>query len=62
MSFNNKTAPVVSRTSHQKEPWVMLYTDIPQLMTHTTNVYITAAAAAAYLAIMSVSFLAYCRG
>ena len=60
MSINNKTAPFVSRTWHQKEPWVVLYTDIPQLMTHTTSVYITAAAAA-YLAIMSVSLLAYCR-
>ena len=36
----------------------MLYTHIAQLMTHTTNVYI----AAAYIAIMLLSFLAYCKG
>ena len=36
----------------------MLYTHIAQLMTHTTTVYI----AAAYLAIMLLSLLAYCRG
>ena len=35
-----------------------MYTHIAQLITHTTYVYI----AAAYLAIMSVSLLAYCRG
>ena len=35
-----------------------LYTHIIQLMTHVTNVYI----AAAYLAIMLLNFLAYCRG
>ena len=35
-----------------------MYTHITQLMTHTTNVYITAA----YLAIMLQSFLAYSRG
>ena len=33
-----------------------------QLMTHATNVYIAAAAAAAYLAIMLLSLLAYCIG
>ena len=37
---------------------VLLYTHIAQLMTHTTIVYI----AAAYLAIMLLSLLAYCRG
>ena len=35
----------------------MLYTHIAQLMTHATYVYI----AAAYLAIMLLSLLAYCR-
>ena len=35
-----------------------MYTDIAQLMTHTTNVYIVAA----YFAIMLQSLLAYCRG
>ena len=38
--------------------WVVLYTHIAHLMTHTTYVYI----AAAYLAIMLLSLLAYCRG
>ena len=35
----------------------LLYTNIAQLMTHTTVVYV-----AAYLAIMLPSLLAYCRG
>ena len=34
---------------------------LPKLMTHTTNVYV-AAAAAAYLGIMLLSLLAHCRG
>ena len=37
--------------------WVVLYTHITQQMTHTTYVYI----AAAHLAIMLLSLLAYCR-
>ena len=37
---------------------VVLHTHIAQLMTHTTNVYI----AAVYLAIMLLTFLAYCGG
>ena len=35
---------------------------LPKLMTHTTNVYVAAAAAAAYLGIMLLSLLAHCRG
>ena len=37
----------------------MLHTHITQIMTHTANVYI---AAAAYLPVMVLSLLAYCRG
>ena len=33
----------------KKKPWVVLYTHIAQLMTHTTNIYI--AAAVPYLAV-----------
>ena len=42
----------------KRKPWVVSYTHIVQLMTHTTNVYI----AAAYLSIILLSLLAYCRG
>ena len=45
----------------KRNPWVALCTHIAQLMTLTTNVYM-AAAAAAYLAVMLLSLLAYCRG
>ena len=41
----------------KRDPWVILYTSIAQLMIHTTVVYV-----AAYLAIMLPSFLVYCRG
>ena len=37
--------------------WVLLYAHINHVLTYTTNVYI----AAAYLAIMLLSLLAYCR-
>ena len=47
-------------TSKGTRAWVMLYTHIAQLMTHATNVCI--AASAAYLAVMLLSLLAYCRG
>ena len=46
------------QTDTKRNTWVVLYTHIAQLMTHTTIVYI----AAAYLAIMLLSLLAYCRG
>ena len=42
----------------KKNTWVVLYTHIAQLMTHTAGLY----KAAAYLATMLLSFLAYCRG
>ena len=57
-SITNNIAPSVSITWHKRNPWVVLNTYIDQLMTHTTYVYI----AAAYLAIMLLSLLAYCRG
>ena len=37
----------------------MLHTQTTQVVTHTTNVYVDAAA---YLATMSVVLLVYCRG
>ena len=49
LSINNLTP---------RNPWVLLSTHIAQLLTYTTNVYI----AAAYLAIMLLNLLAYCRG
>ena len=57
-SIINNTAAFVSKHDTERNPWVVLYAHIVQLMTHTTNVYI----AAAYLAIMLLSLLAYCRG
>ena len=42
----------------KRNTWVVLYSHIAQQMTQTANAYI----AAAYLAIMLLSFLAYCRG
>ena len=42
----------------KRNPWVVLYTHIAQLMTNTTITYI----AVAYLAIMLLKLLAYCRG
>ena len=53
--------PLHQNYNTKRNPWVALYTHITQLMTHTTNVYI-GAAAAAYLATMLLSHLAYCRG
>ena len=53
--------PLYQLYDTKRNPWVVLYTHIAQRMTHTTNVYI-AAAAAACLAIMLLSHLAYCRG
>ena len=44
-------------TGTKRNPWVVFYTHIAQLITHTTMVHITAA----YLAIMLISLLAYCR-
>ena len=44
--------------SIKKNPWVVLYTHIAQLMTYTAGQY----KAAAYLATMLLSFLEYCRG
>ena len=49
MNINNNNA--------KRNPSVVLHAHIAQLMTHTTNVYI----AAAYLAIMLLSLLTYCR-
>ena len=46
------------QTDTKRNSWVVLYTHIAQLMTHTAIVYI----AAAYLAIMLLSLLAYCKG
>ena len=50
--------PLYQQHDTKRNPWVVLYTHIAQLMTHTTYAYI----AAAYLAIMLLSLLAYCRG
>ena len=58
MDIKNNTAPFVSIAWHQKEPLGCVVYSIAQLMTHTANVYI----ASAYLAIMLLSLLAYCRG
>ena len=41
-----------------RNPWVVLYPHIDQQITHTTNVYV---AAAAHLATMLLSLLACCR-
>ena len=49
--------PLVTRKLIPKGTLGLLYTNIAQLMTHTTVVYV-----AAYLAIMLPSLLAYCRG
>ena len=49
--------PLVSRKLIPKGTLGLLYTNIAQLMTHTTVVYL-----AAYLEIMLPSLLAYCRG
>ena len=48
---------LVTRKLIRKGTLGLLYTNIAQLMTHTTVVYV-----AAYLAIMLPSLLAYCRG
>ena len=50
--------PLYQQHDTKRNPWVVLYTHIAQLMTHTTYVY----TAAAYLAIMLLSLLAHCRG
>ena len=50
--------PLYQQNDTTSNPWVVLYTHIAQLMTHTTNVHITAA----YFAIMLLRLLAYCRG
>ena len=50
--------PLYQQHDTKRNTWVVLYTRIAQLMTHTTYVYI----AAAYLAVMLLSLLAYCRG
>ena len=44
------------QTDTKRNPWVVLYTHMAQLMTHTTIVYI----AAAYLKIILLILLAYC--
>ena len=44
------------QTDTKRNPLVVLYTHMAQLMTHTTIVYI----AAAYLAIILLRLLAYC--
>ena len=49
--------PLVTSKLIPKGTLGLLYTNIAQLMTHTTVVYV-----AAYLAIMLPSLLAYCRG
>ena len=49
--------PLVTRKLIPKGTLGLLYTNIAQLMTHTTVIYV-----AAYLAIMLPSLLAYCRG
>ena len=49
--------PLVTGKLIPKGTLGLLYTNIAQLMTHTTVVYVVA-----YLAIMLPSLLAYCRG
>ena len=49
--------PLVARKLIPKGTVGLLYTNIAQLMAHTTVVYV-----AAYLAILLPGFLAYCRG
>ena len=57
-SITNDIAPFVSITWHQKEPLgCVVYSHCPT-NDSTTYVYI----AAAYLAIMLLSLLSYCRG
>ena len=50
--------PLYQYHDTKRNPWVVLYTHNAQLMTHTTYVYI----AAAYIAVMLLNLLAYCRG
>ena len=50
--------PCINNMTPKGTPVVVLYNHITQLRTHTTNIYI---AAAAYSAII-LSFLTYCRG
>ena len=49
--------PLYQYHDTKRNPWVELYTHIAQLITHTTNVCILAA----YLAIILLSLLTYCR-
>ena len=55
VNFNNNT--LYQPRDTEKNPWVVLYTRILQLMTHTTNAYITAA----FFETILLSLLTYCR-
>ena len=48
VNINKILHPLYPKNGTKRSPWVVLYTRIAQLITHTTNVYI----AAACLAIM----------
>ena len=61
INIHNNTASLHQQHDIKRNPRVVLYTHIAQIMTHTTTVYI-AAAADAYLTIMLLSILAYCKG
>ena len=57
--------PLYQQHDTKRNPWVVFYTHISQLMSHTTNLYVATAAApsaAAYLAIMLIGLLAYSKG
>ena len=60
MNINKILHPLYQQYDTKRNTWVVFYTHIAQLMTNITNVYIDAGVA--YLAIMFLYLLPYCRG
>ena len=58
VNVSNNNATFVSMTWNKRNPWLVLYSGIAQLTTHTTNVY----KATTYLTIKLSIILPYCWG